>query len=109
MPQVPVLPGSSLIEDAGAAVKVAEEIGYPVLLKATGGGGGRGIFICRCASSRLQLGGCSEAGAGGEAARCTASSSTQAALIAQRSKVQPRAHKRRRHSCSRRWQASAGQ
>lgn len=56
-PQVPVLPGSSLIEDAGEAVKVAEEIGFPVLLKATGGGGGRGIFICKCAPLRVEEGG----------------------------------------------------
>jgi phosphoribosylamine-glycine ligase len=33
----------SSAEDAAAA---ADKIGYPVLLKATGGGGGRGIFIC---------------------------------------------------------------
>jgi urea carboxylase len=38
---VPVLPGSGLVEDEEAAVAAAEEIGYPVLLKATGGGGGR--------------------------------------------------------------------
>ncbi len=33
----------SSAEDAAAA---ADSIGYPVLLKATGGGGGRGIYIC---------------------------------------------------------------
>jgi urea carboxylase len=39
-------------EDARAA---ADGIGYPVLLKATGGGGGRGIFICRNADEVLAM------------------------------------------------------
>jgi acetyl-CoA carboxylase, biotin carboxylase subunit len=39
----PVVPGSGRLEDAAAAVAVAEEIGFPVLLKASAGGGGRGI------------------------------------------------------------------
>ena len=43
---VPTIPGSDgAVDDAGAAVAVAEEIGYPVALKAAGGGGGRGIRI----------------------------------------------------------------
>lgn len=44
--QVPVLSGSGLVNTAEDAVAAAEAIGYPVLLKATGGGGGRGIFLC---------------------------------------------------------------
>jgi urea carboxylase len=32
------------------AVVAADAIGYPVLLKATGGGGGRGIYICASAA-----------------------------------------------------------
>lgn len=45
---IPVVPGSNgLVEDGEAAQKVAEEIGYPVLIKATAGGGGRGIRIAR--------------------------------------------------------------
>lgn len=41
---VPVIPGSdSYIEEAEEAVKVASQIGYPVLLKAAAGGGGKGI------------------------------------------------------------------
>ena len=41
---VPVVPGSDgRIEDAGAARKAAEAIGYPLMIKAAAGGGGRGI------------------------------------------------------------------
>lgn len=44
--EVPVVPGSAgLIEDVNEAVKVAAEIGYPVLVKATAGGGGKGMRI----------------------------------------------------------------
>ncbi len=42
---VPILPGSGIIQDAEEAQKIAKEIGYPVILKATAGGGGRGIQI----------------------------------------------------------------
>ena len=43
---VPVVPGSpGLIEDANDAIKVAAEIGYPVLVKATAGGGGKGMRV----------------------------------------------------------------
>lgn len=44
--QVPVLPGSGLLTSADEAGQLADGIGYPVLLKATGGGGGIGIYIC---------------------------------------------------------------
>jgi acetyl-CoA carboxylase biotin carboxylase subunit len=41
---VPVVPGSDgLIDDAAAALAYAETIGYPVMIKASSGGGGRGI------------------------------------------------------------------
>lgn len=41
---VPVTPGSKdFIQDAAEAKKIAAEIGYPVLLKAAAGGGGKGI------------------------------------------------------------------
>jgi len=50
---VPVVPGSDgTLEDVGRAVDIAEEIGYPVLLKSAYGGGGRGI---RFANNEKQL------------------------------------------------------
>lgn len=43
---VPVIPGSDgLVEDVEDAVRIAREIGYPVIIKATAGGGGKGIRI----------------------------------------------------------------
>ncbi len=51
--KVPVVPGSpGLISDPNEAIKVAREIGYPVLVKATAGGGGKGM---RVATSELTL------------------------------------------------------
>ena len=45
--QVPVTPGSPILEDKADAEKWAETIGYPVILKARAGGGGKGIRIVR--------------------------------------------------------------
>ncbi len=43
---VPVIPGSDgLVEDVDEAVQIARKIGYPVIIKATAGGGGRGIRL----------------------------------------------------------------
>jgi acetyl-CoA carboxylase biotin carboxylase subunit len=43
---VPMVPGiDEAIEDIGRAKKVAAEIGYPVLIKASAGGGGKGMRI----------------------------------------------------------------
>ncbi|MFM2376638.1 MAG: acetyl-CoA carboxylase biotin carboxylase subunit [Bacteroidota bacterium] len=43
---VPVVPGSDgLLKDLPQAIKIASKIGYPVLLKATAGGGGKGMRI----------------------------------------------------------------
>lgn len=45
---VPVVPGSNgIVADAEEGKQVAEEIGYPVIIKATAGGGGKGIRIAR--------------------------------------------------------------
>ncbi len=44
---VPVVPGSdgSLPEDSQEIIKIARKIGYPVIIKAAGGGGGRGMRV----------------------------------------------------------------
>jgi len=45
---VPVVPGSEgLLKDVKSGKKIAKEIGYPVILKATAGGGGKGMRIVR--------------------------------------------------------------
>jgi acetyl-CoA carboxylase biotin carboxylase subunit len=48
---VPVLPGSDgPVETEEKALKVAKEIGFPVIVKATAGGGGRGMRVVRAAT-----------------------------------------------------------
>ena len=42
---VPVIPGSGALSDAAEAKAFAESIGYPVLIKASAGGGGKGIRL----------------------------------------------------------------
>ncbi|HAE06454.1 MAG TPA: acetyl-CoA carboxylase biotin carboxylase subunit, partial [Richelia sp.] len=43
---VPTVPGSNgLVESEAEAISVAKEIGYPVMIKATAGGGGRGMRL----------------------------------------------------------------
>ncbi len=43
---VPVVPGSDgLVTESSEAIKIAKDIGYPVILKATAGGGGKGMRI----------------------------------------------------------------
>jgi acetyl-CoA carboxylase biotin carboxylase subunit len=45
---VPILPGSDgPIENEDKALKLARDIGYPVIVKATAGGGGRGMRVVR--------------------------------------------------------------
>nr|WP_084466958.1 urea carboxylase [Nocardia arthritidis] len=57
---VPLVPGSDLLESADHAVAEAEGIGFPVMLKAVGGGGGIGMQACfgpdevRAAYERVQ-------------------------------------------------------
>ena len=44
---VPVVPGSDgPLEDPALAMEVAESIGFPVIVKAAAGGGGRGMKVC---------------------------------------------------------------
>ncbi len=48
---IPILPGSEgILKSAEEGLALAEEIGYPVILKAVAGGGGRGMRIVRDAS-----------------------------------------------------------
>ncbi len=44
---VPLVPGTGLLENAEVAILAAKEIGYPVMLKSTAGGGGIGMKVCR--------------------------------------------------------------
>ncbi|MBO3096318.1 urea carboxylase [Cellulomonas dongxiuzhuiae] len=44
---IPLLDGSGLLADVADALAAAERIGYPVMLKAVGGGGGAGLRACR--------------------------------------------------------------
>ena len=45
---VPVVPGSDGgVTSVSEAIQVAKEIGYPVMLKASGGGGGIGMVLCK--------------------------------------------------------------
>jgi urea carboxylase len=43
---VPLAPGTDLLADAAAATAAAARIGFPVILKATAGGGGIGMRVC---------------------------------------------------------------
>lgn len=44
--KVPIIPGTQLLASAEEAAKAAAKLGFPVMLKATGGGGGMGLQIC---------------------------------------------------------------
>ncbi|WP_336110920.1 5-oxoprolinase/urea amidolyase family protein [Streptomyces sp. PTD9-10] len=47
---VPLAPGTGLLTGLPEALREADRIGYPVMLKATGGGGGIGMSACRSAA-----------------------------------------------------------
>jgi acetyl-CoA carboxylase biotin carboxylase subunit len=52
---VPIVPGSEgTIENANDAADLAEKIGYPVIIKASAGGGGRGMRLAHNQESLLQ-------------------------------------------------------
>ncbi len=45
--KVPTVPGSKgLLKDLDDAIKTAAKVGYPVMIKATAGGGGKGMRVC---------------------------------------------------------------
>jgi urea carboxylase len=48
---VPLAPGTDLLVDPVAALEAAERIGFPVILKATAGGGGIGMRVCETAEA----------------------------------------------------------
>ena len=53
---LPVIPGSDkIIEDAADAKKIAQKIGFPVILKAAAGGGGKGMRICATSAQLEEL------------------------------------------------------
>lgn len=45
--EVPMLPGSPVLESIESAVTWAEKVGFPVMLKSSAGGGGIGMQVCR--------------------------------------------------------------
>jgi urea carboxylase len=51
---VPMIDGSGLLAGVEAALEAAEKIGYPVMVKATGGGGGIGLQACRSADDLIE-------------------------------------------------------
>ncbi|KUJ11040.1 uncharacterized protein LY89DRAFT_625418 [Mollisia scopiformis] len=44
---VPIVPGTGLLESENDALDAAKKLGFPVMLKATGGGGGLGLQVCQ--------------------------------------------------------------
>ncbi len=57
MAGVPCVPGSDgpLGEDDDINLKIGRKIGYPVIIKAAGGGGGRGMRVVHSESNLLML------------------------------------------------------
>ena len=48
---VPLLPGSGVLKDVNEAIRCAQQIGFPVMLKSSAGGGGIGMQVCRDVAS----------------------------------------------------------
>jgi urea carboxylase len=51
---VPLLEGTDLLPDVAAALAAGEQVGYPVMLKSTAGGGGIGMRVCQSADELAQ-------------------------------------------------------
>ena len=52
---VPLLPASGLITDGAEAIAAADAVGYPLMIKATAGGGGIGMRVCHHPEELAQL------------------------------------------------------
>ncbi|GAA5213436.1 urea carboxylase [Corallincola platygyrae] len=52
--KVPLVPGTDLLADLEQAKTAAAEIGYPIMLKSTAGGGGIGMQLCRSEQELVQ-------------------------------------------------------
>ncbi|HDZ56959.1 MAG TPA: urea carboxylase [Pseudomonas xinjiangensis] len=50
---VPMLEGTELLENIDAALVAGEQVGYPVMLKSTAGGGGIGMRVCNSAQELI--------------------------------------------------------
>lgn len=53
--EVPIIPGSPPVEDVKEALEIAHNIGYPVLIKASAGGGGRGMRVANTEQELVRL------------------------------------------------------
>ncbi len=52
---VPLLEGTDAIEDVGTALELARDVGYPLMIKAAAGGGGKGMRIARSEKELREL------------------------------------------------------
>jgi acetyl-CoA carboxylase biotin carboxylase subunit len=52
---VPVVPGTDVSADVESSLEAADDLGYPVMVKAAAGGGGRGIRVARDADELREL------------------------------------------------------
>ena len=52
---VPLLPGTGLLHSLDEALESAQKLGYPVMLKSSGGGGGIGMRVCRSADELSEV------------------------------------------------------